>query len=129
MNRSCQQSDYLYWISIIATALAGAAIGYSVSRRLQMESKEDENGLPAFPETSSTPKSQKDNNAAPPFPWEAKSSRLSLSDSERRKAAPWNDTTKKHCFSQQSANEQLQFLSQMTFANGGMRAPSCPCCF
>ena len=24
--------------------------------------------------------------------------------------------------------EQLQFLSSMTFANGGLRRPSCPCC-
>ena len=28
----------------------------------------------------------------------------------------------------QSTDDQLQFLAQMTFANGGMRAPSCLCC-
>lgn len=27
-----------------------------------------------------------------------------------------------------TAEETLQFLSTMTFANGGLRAPSCPCC-
>ena len=27
------------------------------------------------------------------------------------------------------SQQQLHFLSQMTFANGGIRAPSCPCCF
>lgn len=26
------------------------------------------------------------------------------------------------------AEEQLQFLACMTFANGGLRSPSCPCC-
>lgn len=28
----------------------------------------------------------------------------------------------------QSCHEQLNFLASMTFANGGIRAPSCPCC-
>jgi hypothetical protein len=30
--------------------------------------------------------------------------------------------------SQDDAKNQLQFLSSMTFANGGLREPSCPCC-
>ena len=25
-------------------------------------------------------------------------------------------------------NQQLEFLASMTFAGGGLRAPSCPCC-
>lgn len=29
---------------------------------------------------------------------------------------------------QVSQDEQLNFLASMTFANGGLRAPSCPCC-
>ena len=29
---------------------------------------------------------------------------------------------------QQHQQQQLEFLSTMTFANGGIRAPSCPCC-
>jgi hypothetical protein len=28
----------------------------------------------------------------------------------------------------QAQQQQLEFLSNMTFANGGLRAPSCPCC-
>ncbi len=29
---------------------------------------------------------------------------------------------------EQSQKEQLEFLASMTFANGGLRSPSCPCC-
>eukprot|EP00533_Pseudo-nitzschia_delicatissima_P011166 CAMPEP_0116087554 /NCGR_PEP_ID=MMETSP0327-20121206/5423_1 /TAXON_ID=44447 /ORGANISM="Pseudo-nitzschia delicatissima, Strain B596" /LENGTH=136 /DNA_ID=CAMNT_0003578625 /DNA_START=129 /DNA_END=539 /DNA_ORIENTATION=+ len=29
---------------------------------------------------------------------------------------------------EQSHMEELDFLSSMTFANGGLRSPSCPCC-
>lgn len=28
----------------------------------------------------------------------------------------------------QSQTEELDFLASMTFANGGLRSPSCPCC-
>lgn len=45
---------------------------------------------------------------------------------------PWEGKPNSHPRIQQhlkgSQEEQLAFLSTMTFANGGMRAPSCLCC-
>jgi hypothetical protein len=65
-----------------------------------------------------------------PFPWEPKPTR---EPSNKKKGAKYSfrdpatgqkqDQNKK--FDQQ---QQLDFLSSMTFANGGLRAPNCPCC-
>jgi len=52
-----------------------------------------------------------------PFPWEPNSSSppSPLGKHQTTTNAP-------------NAEEQLQFLACMTFANGGLRLPSCPCC-
>eukprot|EP00531_Pseudo-nitzschia_arenysensis_P019878 CAMPEP_0116126360 /NCGR_PEP_ID=MMETSP0329-20121206/6293_1 /TAXON_ID=697910 /ORGANISM="Pseudo-nitzschia arenysensis, Strain B593" /LENGTH=133 /DNA_ID=CAMNT_0003620443 /DNA_START=169 /DNA_END=570 /DNA_ORIENTATION=+ len=34
----------------------------------------------------------------------------------------------KRRMTEQSQTEELDFLASMTFANGGLRSPSCPCC-
>jgi hypothetical protein len=31
-------------------------------------------------------------------------------------------------FSSEEQHQQLRFLASMTFSNGGVRSPSCPCC-
>lgn len=38
------------------------------------------------------------------------------------------DTVFASSSSKQSCKRELEFLSTMTFANGGLRSPSCPCC-
>jgi hypothetical protein len=64
----------------------------------------------------------------PPFPWE--SSKLSDnsegSGGSKRTINPHHHPSKK--ISPSEAVQQLEFLSNMTFANGGLRAPNCPCC-
>jgi len=50
-----------------------------------------------------------------PFPWEPTSS-SSIKFIKR------NRTPK-------IQNEELNFMATMTFANGGIRAPTCPCCY
>jgi hypothetical protein len=66
-----------------------------------------------------------------PFPWEPKSTTsLTDTDTDISNSLP-NSITKHHpIITNSNANEeqQLHFLSQMTFANGGLRSPSCPCC-
>ena len=56
------------------------------------------------------------------FPWEPSDSTV-----ERYMV----DVLKAKCSKKVSADEQhrqLSFLASMTFANGGVRLPSCPCC-
>ena len=55
------------------------------------------------------------------FPWEPKPS-----GAEAQQPSVLADPSNPK---KQSEQEQLHFLAQMSFANGGMRAPSCPCCF
>jgi len=50
-----------------------------------------------------------------PFPWEPTSS-------SSIKFIKQNCTPK-------IQNEELNFMATMTFANGGIRAPTCPCCY
>jgi hypothetical protein len=60
------------------------------------------------------------------FPWEPKSKDPPYSFKEKfleDTKKPQHDTSKKQHL------EQLEFLSSMSFANGGLRAPTCPCCF
>jgi len=65
-----------------------------------------------------------------PFPWEPNKS-TSSTDTDTSNTTSPNAITKHHpIITNSTANEeqQLHFLSQMTFANGGLRSPSCPCC-
>lgn len=64
-----------------------------------------------------------------PFPWEPKLT-SSTDDTDTSNTTSPNAITKNHpIITTNNANEeqQLHFLSQMTFANGGLRSPSCPC--
>mmetsp|Transcript_50405 Transcript_50405/g.56323 ORF Transcript_50405/g.56323 Transcript_50405/m.56323 type:complete len:146 (-) Transcript_50405:8-445(-) len=52
-----------------------------------------------------------------PFPWEPTSSSSSSIKFIKRNCTP------------KIQNEELNFMATMTFANGGIRAPTCPCCY
>ena len=81
--------------------------------------------------SSSSPKARDDDGLSevivslvPPFPWE--SSKLSNGGSGGSTHTNPLHPSKK--ISPSEAVQQLEFLSNMTFANGGLRAPNCPCC-
>jgi hypothetical protein len=72
-----------------------------------------------------------------PFPWEPKPTREPSNKKKGAKYAFRDPTTKsgiypagqkQHQNQQFDQQQQLDFLSSMTFANGGLRAPNCPCC-
>lgn len=62
------------------------------------------------------------------FPWESQAA----ANETRRSSSPENGKKfSKHMdklSSKQQTQNELEFLASMTFANGGLRAPSCPCC-
>ena len=88
----------------------------------------------------------------PPFLWEPQATTprrqkaaFRHTSSERRFSGPYagipitaisenvftvisKDNNNEHQQREQQQQQQLEFLSTMTFANGGIRAPSCPCC-
>eukprot|EP00984_Skeletonema_dohrnii_P000470 scaffold161_cov121-Skeletonema_dohrnii-CCMP3373.AAC.3 len=105
--------SWLPWAAIVASILLvhNRLSWRHISASLQKEEEEE-----APPLSSSEP-----------FPWEPNNTPISLSGTnlpssssppQERKLQP----------STSSAEEQLQFLACMTFANGGLRSPSCPCC-
>jgi hypothetical protein len=55
-----------------------------------------------------------------PFPWEAQSTNLNKSISTTPQP-PRNMATREQ-------QKEIDFLANMTFANGNFRGPSCPCC-
>lgn len=59
-------------------------------------------------------------NGDEPFPWEPKST-----CSRQYQSNLSHEKSKK---SYQEERKELDFLSTMTFANGGLRAPNCLCC-
>lgn len=89
--------------------------------------------------THSSPSSEKKNITSETilsttqFPWEPRSitklsqSKLSSSDSHNTKEEK-TVSTGKHHQEDDAHQQQLQFLSSMTFANSSLRQPSCPCC-
>ena len=65
------------------------------------------------------------------FPWEPQPSHdtKDASSSINVRSKPTTDRQEESASPSVSTKDQLRFLSQMSFANGGIRAPSCPCCF
>lgn len=63
----------------------------------------------------------------PRFPWEPDETKLTKGDvaHQNLRTAP-APVLPSDDYQQQQ--EQLNFLASMTFSNGGLRAPSCPCC-
>ena len=75
--------------------------------------------------------------AVPTFAWEtapiAKDEKLSVggpsaSSSNQQNKSPSERLISTRHISGDEAEKSLDFFASMTFANGGLRAPSCPCC-
>ena len=64
---------------------------------------------------------------APRFPWEPMATNANQTSSLLSTSTLTTDNAAAR-LSLSAAQERLQFLSQMTFANGGIRTPSCVCC-
>ena len=72
---------------------------------------------------------EEEESQSPPlisFPWEPNNA--ALSDTTLPSSSSPPQETKQQTSNNTRAEEQLQFLACMTFANGGLRSPSCPCC-
>lgn len=105
------QPSWLPWATFVATVIL--IHNRFISRRRHIvilatsSQKEEEEALPLSPE---------------PFPWEPNNIK-STSDTTPPQQAKHHQKT-----NTPNTEEQLQFLACMTFANGGLRSPSCPCC-
>lgn len=68
---------------------------------------------------------------SPSFPWEPSFSANDDDDLKKKYSDDFHpaspDTMPVH-HNDESQEDQLEFLASMTFAGGGLRAPSCPCC-
>ena len=71
---------------------------------------------------------EEESQSPPPisFPWEPNNA--ALSDTTLPSSSSQTQETKHQTSNNTRAEEQLQFLACMTFVNGGLRSPSCPCC-
>jgi hypothetical protein len=79
--------------------------------------------------------------AVPTFAWEVvptqdekssvgtpSASSSSSSGNQQNNSPPERLITTRHITGDKEAEKTLAFFASMTFANGGLRAPSCPCC-
>ena len=103
--------SWLPWAAIVVSILLSHTI---LSRRHISTSLQKEEEEEAPPPSSSEL-----------FPWEPNNTSLSDTNLPSSSSPPQE---RKLQPSTSSAEEQLQFLACMTFANGGLRSPSCPCC-
>eukprot|EP00986_Skeletonema_menzelii_P012270 scaffold6699_cov80-Skeletonema_menzelii.AAC.3 len=100
---------WLPWATFVAIIILSVA---STSLQKEEEQQEEESQSPPL-----SPES---------FPWEPNIN-TSLSDTSLpSSSSPPQEGTNQT--SNTREEEQLQFLACMTFANGGLRSPSCPCC-
>jgi hypothetical protein len=132
-------------IIFCGVAAAGAALvlvaAIGLLRRLPRDDKQE--SCPTSEETKHVAISNEEPSTLPSFPWEpaAGATKTSISTDSARHLFMSNahhdddddeddddeisTLDDKKVASQQ---HQLEFLASMTFANGGLRAPSCPCC-
>jgi hypothetical protein len=64
----------------------------------------------------------------PTFAWEVAPIAKDEKSSVGTPSPPERLITTRHISGDQEADKTLEFFATMTFANGGLRAPSCPCC-
>lgn len=108
-----QQSTIVVALTSIFCALALALLIQSLGRR---GANDDVDEL-SQPDARHEDDIQSNDSTPPRFPWEPAEgtvSRAALLSSKPRHMAD-------QC-------KELDFLATMTFANGGIRSPSCPCC-
>lgn len=125
-------------------AAAGAALvlvaAIGLLRRLTRDGKHE--SYPTSEETKNVVISNEEPSTLPSFPWEpaAGATKTSISTDSARHLFMSNahhdddddddndEIYTLHDKKVASQQHQLEFLASMTFANGGLRAPSCPCC-
>jgi hypothetical protein len=66
--------------------------------------------------------------AVPRFAWEVAPIAKDAKSSVGTPSPPERLITTRHISGDKEAEKTLEFFATMTFANGGLRAPSCPCC-
>jgi len=76
---------------------------------------------------------ERDDDGRKPIPSDVIGSGEINEEQQSLQKFPWEPDatqriTKTRKLSAQKQQQQLDFLSSMTFSNGGIRAPSCPCC-
>ena len=111
-----------------AAAIIVVAMGHQYWFKHQRDDKDDE---------SKGDEWKGDNQHAidtvPAFPWEPKASEVTGQHLETENKAQSeigaNRIRKHHSINSADASKQLDFLASMTFANGGIRPPNCPCCY
>lgn len=100
------------WLLIVVTATCiGSGIAWSLMARWSRGHPLSENGDDDIPTTIKVIS----------YPWEPSQKNEILSSTHKNEVL--RQTT-----SSGQPNKALDFLSSMTFANGGLRAPNCPCC-
>lgn len=117
-------------ITAIATTVLYAVTGRTAQSPKETDEEEyendstsaqrDANGAKARGDRDMMQTSQhKKSDKVAPFPWEVASNNSSAK-------SPSENPAVLSCH--HSSKAQLDFLASMTFANGGLRPPSCPCC-
>ena len=107
------------YVLICSAALLGILYLQKKTSAVRDDDDDDKNG------SDNALKSTDTDDVIGPFPWEPKLSKDSSSASAESNKT--DDTRKRHHITR-NQNQELDFLASMTFANGGLRAHSCPCC-
>jgi hypothetical protein len=115
------------WILVVVTFITVAAVGQWHWFKFRRKDDEDDS------DDEFNWGDNDDPDSVPAFPWEPKKTAATKPkymfrdrfDSEHERKM----TRKKHPINTDDASKQLDFLASMTFANGGIRAPNCPCCY
>jgi hypothetical protein len=121
--------------TIVALGVANALVAaWTWRRRIHRGNDSQANANPTREKETnqslSSPKARDDDGPSedaslvPPFPWEPSKS----SDDDSGGSSSTNPHHPSKKIPPSEAVQQLEFLSNMTFANGGLRAPNCPCC-
>ncbi len=106
---------WLPWATLVATIFVSHNIltRRHISISLKIEEEQEEKAPPL--------------SSPDPYPWEPNNN-TSPSNTITLPSYSSPPQEKRHQPSNPSVEEQLQFLACMTFANGGLRSPTCPCC-
>lgn len=140
-GRQHQRAGSVAIIICDGVAAAGAALvlvaAIGLLRRLTRDGKQE--SYPTSEETKDVAISNEEPSTLP-FPWEPAADvkttsstdsarNLFMSNAHHDDDEDDNDEISTlHDKKAASQQHQLEFLASMTFANGGLRAPSCPCC-
>jgi hypothetical protein len=115
-----------WWHRLFATAASSASRGKNETIRGEHQGDNDPsrkiNDQPLLPEKNIKAL------AVPTFAWEVAPIAKDANSSVGTLSLPERLITTRHISGDKEAEKTLEFFATMTFANGGLRAPSCPCC-